>query len=218
MGNIFTDKLKAKRVTVIRDGEKTIIACDAVIEESHNMAAEATEFEVEDGSLISDHIINRGKTLKITGIISDDPITVLQTGLIDRVSSTIPQSIKSKLGFGMSGDNGKPSKDAFDKFEKIYDEKRPVEIVTGLKKYENMVMEELAMPRTSKTTRSLEFTATFRQINIVSTDFTYSPSINQELELGAEKKKNIGKKGTKINTETGKLGFFNGLLGRPFGG
>jgi len=196
MSNIF-DMLKARKITVITDGEKTIVACDVVTEESHEMVSEVTEFEVEDGSLITDHVIKKGKRLKITGLISDDPITILQTGLLERSSSILPTSLKSKLGFGIGGKN---SKNAFDQFEKIYDEKRPVEVVTGLKKYDNMIMIDLNMPRSSKTVRSLQFTATFKQINIVSTDFTYAPSQKMEAGLGAEEKKNIGKKGTKTLT------------------
>jgi len=214
MANIFTDALKAKKITVITDGEKTIIACDVITEESHEMVSETTEFEVEDGSLITDHVIKKGKTLKLTGLISDDPITILQTGFLERATSIIPENLKSKLGFGLGG---KPSKNAFDQFEKIYDEKRSVEIVTGLKKYDNMILIDLNIPRTSRTVRSLQFTATFKQINIVSTDFTYSPSVKMKAELGAEKKKNIGKKGTQISPKTeGILGFWNGLAGSPF--
>jgi len=213
MANIF-DMLKAKRITVITDGEKTIIGCDVITEESHEMISEATEFEIEDGSLITDHIIKKGKRLKLTGLISDDPITILQTGLLERTSSIVPENLKSKLGFGLGG---KPSKDVFDHFEEIYDNKIPVEVVTGLKKYDNMIMIDLNMPRSSKTVRSLQFTATFKQINIVSTDFTYAPSQKMEAELGAETKKNIGKKGTQISTQTeGTLGFWNGLVGSPF--
>jgi len=217
MANIFTDILVARKITVITDGEKTILACDVIEEEHHEMTAEATEFEVEDGSLISDHVIKKGKTLKLTGMISDDPLTILQTGFLDRTSSIVPQSLKSKLGFGMSGENGKPSKEAFDQLEKIYDEKRPVDIVTGLKKYDTMILEELSIHRTSKTVRSLNFAATLKQINIISTDFTYAPTIKMEAGLGAEKKKNIGKKGTQVTTKSeDDTGFFNGLLGSPF--
>ena len=217
MANIFTDALRGKKITVITDGEKTIIGCDVITEESHEMLSDVTEFSVEDGSFISDHIINKGKTLKLTGMISDDPINILQTGFLERSSSVIPQSLKSKLGFGLSGTSGKPSLDAFDQFEKIYDEKRPVEIVTGLKKYDNMVMLELNMPRTSKTVRSLQFTATFKQINIVSTDFTYAPSTKMEPGLGAEKKKNIGKKGTKtLSDEDSNLAITRAITGDIF--
>lgn len=194
MSNIFTRFLEANKITLIRDGEKTIIACDAVESENHQMTAEATQYEIEDGSDISDHIINRGKLLTIEGIISDDPITILQTGLLSRtVSSLTPGFLKSKLSYGLGGDKSKPSKEAFDQLEKIYDNKIPVIIITGLKKYDNMILEDLNIPRTSQTVRSLRFTATFRQIRIVSTVMVAAPTTHQDVELGAQSKKNIGK-------------------------
>jgi hypothetical protein len=198
MANIFKEFFGANRITLIKDGEKTIIACDAVISESHQMNSEATQYEIEDGSDISDHVINRGKLLTIEGVISDDPITILQTdslpNILDRAIATVtPNILRSKLSYGLSGDNGKPSKEAFDQLEKIYDNKIPVIIITGLKKYDNMIMEDLTIPRSSRTIRSLSFTATFRQIKIVSTQFVTSPNVYQDVELGAQSKTNIGK-------------------------
>lgn len=202
MANIFTEALKASKITLIQDGEKTIIAADVIKSEEHKFAAEATRHEIEDGSEISDHIINRGKTLRLEGEISDDPITILQTGILERtITGVIPQTIKSKLNFGLGGDKAKPSKEAFDQFEKIYDEKRPVVIITGLKKYEDMVMEDVSFPRTSETVASLRFIAFFRQINIVTTEYVTAPNAKQEATLGAESKKNIGKNNGKLVIE-----------------
>lgn len=198
MSNIFKDFLSANKVTLIKDGDKTIIACDAVISESHRMVAEATQYEIEDGSDIHDHVINRGKLLTIEGIVSDDPITILPTGMLERtITAVTPSLLRSKLSFGMSGDKGKPSKEAFDQFEYIYDNKVLVTIITGLKKYDNMIMEELDIQRTSKTTRSLNFTASFRQLNLVNTIFVNSPTTYQTAELGAQSKENAGKLNSK---------------------
>ena len=197
MSNIFKKYLEANRITLIKDGEKTIIACDCVPSEIHQMSSEATQFEIEDGSDISDHVIKRGKTLTIDGIVSDDPINILQSGFLDRIVSALtPTVLKSKSSYGLSGDKGKPSKEAFDKLEEIYDRKIPVTIITGLKKYDNMIMEDVTIPRDSKTVRSLKFTATFRQVVIVSTILTAAPAVFQDVELGAQPKKNIGKQGT----------------------
>lgn len=203
MANIFNKFLKSKKVTVIKDGEKTIIACDVVETENHQMNSEATQYEIEDGSNVSDHVIKRGKLLTIEGIISDDPITVLDTSILERtVTSLTPSALRSKVGYGLSGVFGKPSKEAFDQFERIYDNKIPVTIVTGLKEYTNMIMEDFSAPRDSKTVRSLRFNATFRQVTIVSTILTNAPATLQEVELGAQSKKNIGQQGTGTNLPT----------------
>lgn len=203
MSNLFTKFLGANKITLIKDGEKLIIACDCITSENHKFSAEATQYEIEDGSDMSDHVIKRGKTLTIEGIVSDDPVRILQTEFLERTMvSLVPTILKSKLSFGLSGDSGKPSLEAFGQFEQIYDKKIPVTIMTGLKKYENMIMEDFDAPRDSKTVRALKFTATFRQITIVSTILTSSPATTQTVELGAQKKKNIGQQGTGTNLPT----------------
>lgn len=218
MANIFTEALKASKITLIQDGEKTIIAADVINSEEHRFSAEATKHEIEDGSEISDHIINRGKTLRLEGEISDDPITILQTGILERtITGVIPQTIKSKLNFGLGGDKAKPSKEAFDQFEKIYDEKRPVIIITGLKKYEDMVMEDVSFPRTSETVASLKFIAFFRQINIVTTEYVTVPNTKQDVTLGAEAKKNVGKQSGKLVIEDKNKTLYLSLIEWAFG-
>ena len=201
MSNIFEKLLQANKITTIQDGDKVIIACDAVLSEEHNLTSEATQHEIEDGSLITDHIINRGRTLRLECLVSDDPLTYLQTGMLERtINSTTPELFRSKLGFGLSDENGKPSKDAFDQLEKIYEEKRPVTVVTGLKKYDNMVMESLNIPRNKDTVRSLKFDVSFRQIKRVSTKMVSGPSNeNIQEEFGSETKKNNGSESSKSN-------------------
>lgn len=220
MANIFKRFLEANKVTLIKDGDKTIIACDCVTSENHQFLAEATQFEIEDGSDISDHVINRGKVLSIEGIVTDDPITIFDTGIITRtIASITPSLLRSNVSFGLSGDAGKPSKEAFDQFEKIYDNKIPVIIITGLKKYDNMIMEELNVPRTSETVRALKFTASFRQLNLVSAVLEAAPSTKQDVELGAQTKKNIGKQGVNTvveNRNESWLHAFKDFVGKSF--
>lgn len=212
--NIFKKFLGTNKITLIMDGEKTIIACDAVTSENHQMIAEATQFEIEDGSDISDHVINRGKTLTIEGIVSDDPITLTQKGVLNRtLGGVLPGSLKSKLSYDLGGDDGKPSKEAFDQFEFIHDNKIPVTLITGLKKYDNMIMEEFSAPRDSKTVRALRFTATFRQVNIVSTILEAAPIIKQDVNLGAQSKKNIGKQGTGTVVKNRNNTIFDAFIG-----
>lgn len=212
MSNIFKRFLEAKKVTLIKDGDKTLLACDVVTNENHQMTAEATQYEIEDGTDISDHVINRGKFLTIEGEISDDPITIFDTSILERtIANVTPSILRSKLPYGLSGDAGKPSKEAFDQLEKIYDNKIPLTIITGIKKYDNMIMEDLNIPRTSKTIRSLQFTATFRQIRIISTQFVTTPNIYQDVELGAQAKKNIGTQSSKALIQTNNLTFTENL-------
>lgn len=61
-------------------------------------------------------------------------------------------------------------KDAYDALVGIHEDKIPVAIITGLKEYKNMILESLALPRNKETVRSLPFTATFKQVNFVTSE------------------------------------------------
>jgi len=54
---------------------------DASLKESHNRTARVTENEIEDGSVISDHVKLDPKTLTMEGVISDTPISILGLGV-----------------------------------------------------------------------------------------------------------------------------------------
>jgi hypothetical protein len=84
------------------------------------------------------------------------------------------QQIASKVG-----DNGFSPivKTAFDLLKSIYDGRIPVEITTGLDVYQNMIMESLTLPRNPGTVRSLPFTASFRQVNIVASEKVTIPAM-----------------------------------------
>jgi len=198
MANIF-DVLKAHKLTVITDSEgDPLIAIDCVPEENHSMPSEVTEYPVEDGAYISDFVINKNKTVTITGLVSDDPIAIVQTGLFSRtLTPLLPNVLKSKLPYSPSGKN-KPSKEVFDKFEEIRDNKIMVNLITGLKQYKNMIIVQLDIPRDRTTVRSLKFTVKFAQVRFVISETVYAPAIMRRSEnLNTDPAKNFGEKSSK---------------------
>jgi len=207
MANIF-DVLKAHKITVITDNEgNPLIAIDCVQEENHSMASEVTEYEIESGAYISDFILNKNKTITITGLISDDPIEVVQTGLFSRtLTPLLPNALKSKLPYSPFGKN-KPSKEIFDKLEEIHNEKIMVNLITGLKEYKNMVMTRLDIPRDRTTVRSLKFTAKFIQVRFVVSEMIYAPATMRRSEnLNTDPAKNFGEKsGEKMGVPSGSI-------------
>lgn len=52
-----------------------IYELDATSNMSVKLSGEATEFPVEDGSVVSDHYVNKNKTISLTGAISDVKIS-----------------------------------------------------------------------------------------------------------------------------------------------
>lgn len=121
-----------------------------------------------------------------------------------KVSGTILQNIadaeneKTRQGLAsQSGDNGySPIVDAaYGILTGIYDDKIQVEITTGLKVYPNMIMESLQMIRNKDTTRSLPFTASFKQIRVVSSETVTIPAMTNKAT--SDRGTPIQKQGTK---------------------
>ncbi len=186
MGNLF-DNLEQKHVEIYDEDNKNVIIIDATLSEEHSLSAKATSHEIEDGSNISDHIIKKGRKLVIEGVKSDDPFTLASIGLTTGagIVSNVFEGLASAAIIGAGAvlanelfPSDKPSLTAMQIFDELYENKHTVNIITGLKQYTNMVLENLTIPRTAQNSRSLTFKATFR--NILLAEFSETQAIGPE--------------------------------------
>jgi hypothetical protein len=138
-------------VTLLIDGA----LIDASLSETHSRNSEATEFPVESGADLTDHIRALPIELEIEGIVSNTPI--------GRIA----------LLRDLDGGSGVlPATEALDKLEQIYERRQPVTIQTELKLYERMAMISLSIPKDRETGNVLRFTASFKQIKIITNERT----------------------------------------------
>lgn len=126
------------------------VAIDAFVEEGHDLSAQVTSYPVEDGSTINDHVIQDPDKLIIRGVIGATSIYGE-----DALENTInrPYNIYLKL-------------------EELKNNGEPITVVTGLKTYENMVIEAFSITRNAENGRSLEFTMNLIQVRIVKSQLT----------------------------------------------
>lgn len=193
--NTFDILQNRKRVAIL-DGKKELIVIDATLSETHNFSATATDFPVETGFSISDNIINSPKEYSLEGLISDDPVDILQRGVVERtVGWIIPEELQGKINQNVldNSTTGKPSLANFIQLEEIFDKKLPVQIQCDLKLYKNMVMTSLSVPRSTHTYRALRFSATFKQIIIVDVEYVKAPKRLVAHEVNAHPEKDLGK-------------------------
>lgn len=165
-----------------QEGNKLLFQIDATVSENHSLSSKTTRHEVENGSIISDHIINQGRKLTIEGIVSDDPFLLAETGLtsafglvsnvFEGLSAAAVIGTGSVIAKAVFSDSEPRSKTVLDIFDELYEKKKAVQIVTGLKSYKNMVMESLNIPRTAQNAKSLTFKAVFT--NIILAEFSES--------------------------------------------
>lgn len=118
------------------------VVIDAVLSEDHFYNSRVTNYPVEDGRIISDHIINEPETLQITGVVSDTPLSFL---------APFNRSIN-----------------AFQRLVEIHNRKELITVVTGIKVYVNMAITSLQVPRNVQSGQSLTFTMDFQKVNLDS--------------------------------------------------
>lgn len=114
------------------------VELDVTLREEHKYSSKVTTFPIEEGSTLSDHIINLPTVLILEGVVTDSPLTIFPS---------FNRSIS-----------------AFNTLISLHRQRLPITVVTGLKRYENMVITNLDIPRTVETGQSLTFIVEMQQI------------------------------------------------------
>ena len=114
------------------------IEIDAVFNEDHRYTSKATIYPVESGLFITDSIYNLPTRVTLSGVVTDTPLNFLSAG--------------------------NRSVSAFNKLVNLHKSRTPVTLITGVKRYENMVMLSLSVPITVQTGQSLTFNMEFQEI------------------------------------------------------
>lgn len=165
-------------------GELTL---DVTISENHNYSSDITQYPIEGGGNIADHIINKPVNLTVVGFITNSPVKIFG-GILERLSSNralIPNRVQS----------------AFTLLTDMREIKETFTIVTGLKVYIGMFFKTLSFPRNQGTGDTLRFTATMtrlttavsKKIEVQNLDPGTTEAKGNTKDLGAEKVDQGGK-------------------------
>lgn len=148
-----------------------VITLDATLDVNitHNMTV--TDFPVEDGASISDHVQPQPVSVAIRGLVSSTPLRIISFDVI--VGDARPRA-------------------AFEILTEIQENKELVRIVTDLRTYDNMALTSLNAPRRQDTKNALLFTALFREVKIVSSQIVQLPP-EEEVQQTATVKEEGGK-------------------------
>lgn len=118
------------------------IIVDAFISEEHSFTNNVTDIPIEDGAVVTDNIVPAPDELQISGFIG-------------RYALQLPVL--------------RTTKQAFLELKKLKEDRLPINIVTGLDVYPNMVLTSLSIPRDASTGFDLHFSASFRKLSIIRT-------------------------------------------------
>jgi len=137
------------------------VVLDAALSETHTTSAMITSHPVEEGMDITDHIHRQPDALSITGIVSN-----ISRLLQDSIPGVAQVSNLSSLIRGVNEDRAKT---AYDDLRDLVEQKQLVKIVTTLREYDNMLLDNITIERNEQFKDALYFTVSARQIRIVST-------------------------------------------------
>lgn len=166
-----------KRTVLFYDigGQKIgFIQLDATVRENHTRKAKVTQNEVEDGTNVADNVVLANETFQIEGIISEAPLpssdirdialTVQNAGF-----GALSSAVKALSG-GLITDAGAALKRviALVQLENFWRNRIPFTVLTGLKKYDNVIITSLSIPVTPKDGASLRFIVDCEVVRIVS--------------------------------------------------
>jgi len=179
----ITDKFKGVfRYSTV--GSTTGIVIDATVREEHSSTCEVSENPVEEGADVTDHVYVRPPMLSIEGVITDTP---LGFAAISNVQNLVTEA-SNIFGFNNPfGGSGSRSIDAFNSLVNLQKTRKPFTVLTGLKRYENMILEDLHVPRTAETGNAIHFTANFRQVRLVQSQLISTANLNQSVKSLAAK-------------------------------
>jgi len=143
-----------------KKGKVGSVELDVTMREDHRYSSRVTNYPVEDGSSLSDHIINEPPVVTLEGIVTDTPLAILT--FFNR------------------------SVDAFNRLIEIHENRELVTVVTGIKVYQNMAITVLDIPRDLTTGQSLRFTIELQNVLL---DTSVRLQINEENLFGGVQSK-----------------------------
>ena len=148
-----------------------VITLDAALDVNLSHSMTVTDFPVEDGASISDHAQQQPASVTIHGLVSSTPMRI--------------------FSFGAIAGNARP-RAAFEILLELQATRELVRIVTDLRTYDNMALTGIDAPRRQDTKNALLFTATFREVRLVSSQIVTLPA-EEEVQQTATKAEEGGK-------------------------
>ena len=191
LGNIFGNKN-----VIIQDVTgNTVVQIDASIKEIHSRESPLSQFPIEDGNDVSDHVFLKPAGLELFAMISDTPIGGLQ-GLIQEAATSGAQNLfpQSKLAASAAigavagaaalynASQGKTkSIKAYEQLKTFQANSAILSVRTTLDKYTSMIIVSMSVPREAATGNAIEFTIKMMKANIVQPQSLNLSQLNNPL-------------------------------------
>jgi hypothetical protein len=193
------------------------IQFDLLLSEEHSLEAEVSNHPIENGANVSDHVRNLPRKGSLSGLVTNFPMTLagsLPTDFMEKVAAIGPQSIVESFTsqYGYRPNKGptaadfealpRPENRAMDTwglFKQLMAAKLPVIIITGLEKYEDVIVTKVSTLRDTDTGDALKFSVEFQAIEFVTLTTQEITTTTMPIpSTGAKPKVSKGKVGGKV--------------------
>lgn len=135
----------------------TEIPMDARISSTYSFRSEVTQFPVESGAKVTDHVHLQPDVITIEGMVSDSPIV------------EVPNTLQLR-GDAQETASGSRTQEAFDALWTVWNKRLPLTAVTEYMVYDDMVIEQFDIGKSQdRGPGALWFTATLTKITVVQT-------------------------------------------------
>ena len=189
-------------------GKIGVLLLDATIHESHEYVNTITEFPVEKGFKISDHVIRSPEKLTMEGFITNTPVPRSSDLSSLNGAEATQNRVERALEILLDLAGLPPATKTTEDISTSADFPKVIDIVeTGLRQYKNMVITRITIPRDVSTGETIRFTCEMRHIVTV---YTQTVSFQNVSELNG-RAPNVDKQAT---TEA-KKGAQNGKTETP---
>jgi hypothetical protein len=165
----FVPKQKVK----IAKGLLEFVELDASITEGHSFDTVITDHPVEAGANVSDHVRLVPSRLKISGIVSNQPLSLTQINL-----------------------NPTRADEAFATLLSYQEDAQLLTVTTTLQVYEDMLLKSLSVTRDKDTGNIVAMDLDFQQVVTVESSFAAVAPKDTKQKSG-QNKKQVGKKATR---------------------
>ena len=140
------------------------IELDVIVSESVQTSSTITSNTVENGADVNDHIIINPMSFSMTGVVSDTKVQIL--GGLNTLDSFTRQT--------------SPSQDAWEELLELQANRIPFTLITNLKAYDNVVLENLSVLQDKDSSNSLNFTANLKEIIFVGNEVLTADQFNSQ--------------------------------------
>lgn len=220
--SLIFDKPKRTQINVGKDDgtERELLILDMTTNISHGNEVSITENPIESGATIGDHVQLQPKIVSFEGIMSSAPITLGQA-IVGNVAGVIPAiggfgntlggalvsgAVATLGGLLLNGGDNRVQ-EALNSMLEIQEKAILVTLITGLRSYNNMILQSFQPIENAQIGDSLSFTATFKEVSIVQSEQIILSGIVLAANVAnkASSTQKLGKKQANVSTKGSSL-------------